>query len=113
MLDRFLMPALGSVPVADVKAGDVLTALRRIQDKGRIETAHRVRALASRILRYGVAIGRAERNPVADLVGALPTPEATHFVLSCSPARPSESSGAPPLRFVRTARRCPGRSGSD
>lgn len=86
MLDRFLMPALGKVPVADVKAGDVLAALRRIQDKGRIETAHRVRALASRILRYGVATGRAERNPVADLVGALPTPEATHFAAPTEPA---------------------------
>jgi len=86
MLDRFLLPTLGNVPVADVKAGDVLAALRRIQDRGRLETAHRVRGLAERIMRYAVATDRAERNPVADLAGALPTPETTHFAAPIEPA---------------------------
>jgi len=85
MPDRFLMPALGNLPVDDIKAGEVLAALRRIQDRGRIETAHRVRALAGRIMRYAVATGRAERNPVADLAGALPAPEATHVAAPTEP----------------------------
>ena len=90
MLDRFLMPALGDKPVTEIKASDVLAALRRIQDKGRIETAHRVRALAGRIMRYAVATDRAERNPVADLAGALPTPETTHFAAQTEPAAVGE-----------------------
>lgn len=86
MLDRFLLPALGSVPVADVSAAAVLACLRGIQSRGRLETAHRVRALAGQIMRYGVATGRAERNPVADLAGALPSPESRHFAAPTEPA---------------------------
>ncbi len=86
MLERFLLPTLGNMPIADVKAADVLAALRPIQKRGRVETAHRVRALAGRIMRYGVATGRAERDPVADLAGALPSPETTHFAAPTEPA---------------------------
>ncbi|MBN8727432.1 MAG: integrase arm-type DNA-binding domain-containing protein [Xanthomonadales bacterium] len=90
MLDRFLMSSLGAIPVADVKTSDVLAALRRIQAQGRLESAHRVRALAGRIMRYAVATGRAERNPVADLAGALPTPETTHFAAPTEPVAVGE-----------------------
>ncbi len=88
MLDRFLLPTLGDMPLDGIRASDVLAALRRIpaEDGRRLESAHRVRALAGRIMRYGVATGRAERNPVADLAGALPTPEATHFAAPTEPA---------------------------
>lgn len=90
MLDRFLLPTLGSLPATSIRATDVLAALRRIQDRGIVETAHRVRALAGKIMRYAVATGRAERNPVADLAGALPPAASTHFAAPTDPAEVGE-----------------------
>ena len=58
-LKSALYPYLGSRPVAEITAQELLAALRRIEARGRHETAHRVRALAGRVLRYAVATGRA------------------------------------------------------
>ncbi|HUN74853.1 MAG TPA: integrase arm-type DNA-binding domain-containing protein [Steroidobacteraceae bacterium] len=54
-LSSALYPYLGSRPVAAITAQELLAALRRIEARGRHETAHRVRALAGRVLRYAVA----------------------------------------------------------
>jgi hypothetical protein len=59
-LNSALYPYLGSRPVAAITAQELLAVLRRIEARGRHETAHRVRALAGRVLRYAVATGRAQ-----------------------------------------------------
>ena len=66
-LKSFLYPYVGSRPVASITAQELLAALRRIEARGRHETAHRVRALAGRVLRYAVATGRAQHDVAADL----------------------------------------------
>jgi len=71
LLDKDLTPYIGSRPIADVTAPELLAALRKIERRGAIETAHRARALAGQIFRYAIATGRAERNPASDLIGAL------------------------------------------
>jgi len=71
-LERDLFPWLGSRPISEIKAPELLAALRRIESRGALDTAHRVRGIASQIFRYAVATGRAERNPATDLIGALP-----------------------------------------
>lgn len=71
LLKEMLGPTLGSRPIAALKAADVLSALRRIEARGRHETAHRARQIAGQVFRYAVATGRAERDPTADLRGAL------------------------------------------
>lgn len=86
MLDRDLIAYIGSRPVADVTAPDLLAALRRVEGRGTVETAHRVRALAAMVFRFAIATGRAERNPAADLAGALATPERSHFASITEPA---------------------------
>jgi len=70
-LDSYLIPRIGHRPIGAVTAQELLGALRRIEARGRHETAHRVRSLAGRVLRYAVATGRAERDVAADLKGAL------------------------------------------
>ena len=70
-LDSGLYPFIGGRPVASITAQEVLYALRRIEARGRHETAHRVRALAARVFRYAVAAGRAQHDVAADLKGAL------------------------------------------
>jgi integrase len=71
LLDDWLDKHMGSIPVRQVTAADVLAVCRRLQAKEKRESAHRVRALASRVMRYGVATGRCERDPCGDLRGAL------------------------------------------
>lgn len=76
---------LGGLPVADVTAPLLLAALRKVEARGALETAHRARALAGLVFRYAIATGRAERNPAADLVGALASPTVQHFAAVTDP----------------------------
>lgn len=70
-LEKYILPSLGNRPVSAITAPDLLAALRRIEDRGTHETAHRTRAVVGRVLRYAIATGRAERDVSADLKGAL------------------------------------------
>lgn len=71
MLVDLLGPYIGRSPVKMLTAPEVLAALRKIEARGRIETAHRAKQRAGQVFRYAIATGRAERDPTADLRGAL------------------------------------------
>lgn len=71
MLVNLLGPYIGNKPIGSVSPPEVLAALRRIENRGRIETAHRAKQRAGQVFRYAIATGRAERDPTADLRGAL------------------------------------------
>ena len=78
-------PWLGSKVINTVTAPELLMVLRRMESRGAIDSAHRVRQICSQILRYAIATGRAERDPAADLVGALPPAKKTHFASITEP----------------------------
>jgi hypothetical protein len=67
-----VFPWLGERPIGEIRAPELLAVLRRIESRGAQETAHRVKTICGQIFRYAVATGRAERDPAADLKGALP-----------------------------------------
>lgn len=69
--EAFAFPYIGKLPIASIAAPQLLAALRRIEERGKHETAHRVRSECGEVFRYAVATGRAERDPTADLRGAL------------------------------------------
>jgi len=69
------LAVLAEMPVTDITAPILLAALRKLEKRGVIETAHRARSHAGRVFRYATATGRAERNPAQDLVGALEQPQ--------------------------------------
>jgi integrase len=71
-LERDIFPWIGAKPVADLAAPDVLAVIRRIEARGRLETAHRALQNCGQVFRYAVATGRAQRYPTGDLRGALP-----------------------------------------
>ncbi len=71
-LERDIFPWLGGRPIAEITAPDLLVALRRIESRGALETAHRALQNCGQIFRYAVATGRTERDPSGDLRGALP-----------------------------------------
>lgn len=71
MLEEFVYPHIGSRPISDLQAPELLALLRAIEAKGHHETAHRTRQRVSQIIRYAIATGRAVRDPTQDLRGAL------------------------------------------
>ncbi|MBR1156808.1 phage integrase central domain-containing protein [Bradyrhizobium sp. JYMT SZCCT0428] len=74
----FANAEFGNRPVAEIKAPEILEALRKIEKRGRHETATRVRSTVGAVFRYAIATARAERDPSVDLRGALITPTVTH-----------------------------------
>jgi integrase len=87
LLDEVLGPSIGRRPIGRIKAADILPALRKVEARGRNETAHRARQLAGQVFRYAVAHGRAERDPAADLRGALAPVKVTNRAAITDPAR--------------------------
>jgi integrase len=77
-LERFVFPKLGTRPIADITAPEVLAMLRVVEGKGALDTAHRMMQVCGQVFMYAIATGRAERNPVPDLRGALKTPVTKH-----------------------------------
>lgn len=84
-LERDLFPWLGKRPIAEIKAPELLAVLRRVESRGALETAHRIRTIAGQVFRYSVATGRAERDPSADLKGAIPQPGEKHLAALTDP----------------------------
>lgn len=72
-------PSLGSRPIAELTAPELLLVLRKLESAGNYESAARMRSVFSRILRYGIATSRCERDVAADLRGALISPKAKHL----------------------------------
>ncbi|MBE0597933.1 MAG: integrase arm-type DNA-binding domain-containing protein [Desulfuromonadales bacterium] len=86
-LERDVFPWIGNRPIADLKAKDLLEVLRRLEARGTLETAHRVRNISGQIFRYAVSTGKAERDPTADLRGAIPPVKTAHHAALTDPAK--------------------------
>lgn len=86
-LELNIFPWLGDRPIIDIKAPEVLMSLRRIESRGALESAHRVRIICGQVFRYAVATGRAERDPVGDLKGALPPARSKHLAAITDPEK--------------------------
>jgi integrase len=82
----FALPAFGDRPVAEITASELLALLREIEGRGLYETARRVRSTCGMVFRYAIATGRAERDPSADLRGALTVHQVSHRATIVDPA---------------------------
>ncbi|MCC6301916.1 MAG: tyrosine-type recombinase/integrase [Gammaproteobacteria bacterium] len=78
-LEADVFPWIGTRPMREITASELLTVLRRIESRGALETAHRVHQNCGQVFRYGVATGRAERDPSGDLKGALAPWKPKHY----------------------------------
>jgi integrase len=76
ILEKHLFPHIGTRPINEITAPELLAPLRRLESQDKVSTAHRARGIMSNVFRFAIATGRAERDPAADLQGAL-TPEIT------------------------------------
>lgn len=89
-LERDVFPWLGHVPIADITPPELLAVLRRVENRGALETAHRVLSICGQIFRYAIATGRASRDISQDLRGALPPTKGNHFQAVTDPKKVGE-----------------------
>lgn len=85
-LERDIFPWLGTRPVSEVTAPELLAVLRRIESRGAVETAHRAMQNCGQVFRYAVATGRAVSDPTGSLRGALATAKDRHHASITEPA---------------------------
>jgi hypothetical protein len=90
VFDKFLYPDLGAIPIASISAREVLTAVKKVEARGKHETAHRAKGRADQVFRYAVANGLVAHNPVADLRDALAPVEVEHHAAVTDPRRVGE-----------------------
>lgn len=84
-LERDVFPWLGGRPAREIAPPELLAVLRRIESRGALETAHRVKQVCGQVFRYAVATGRVERDPSGDLRGALPPVKERHHAALTRP----------------------------
>lgn len=77
-LTTYAYPSIGALPIADVTPAAILAMLRKVEVTGKHETAHRLRSWCSQVFRYAILTMRCERDPAADVKGALKTSKTTH-----------------------------------
>nr|WP_256969462.1 site-specific integrase [Crenothrix polyspora] len=76
---------LEGTAITDIKPMNILECLRRVEDRGAVETAHRVLQIVGQVFRYAVATGRAERDITPDLKGSLSSVKGGHFASITEP----------------------------
>lgn len=86
-LEKDVFPWLGSLSIEEVTAPLLLQTLRRVEARGVRELAHSLREACGQVMRYGIATGRCERNPAADLRGALKPVATKHMAAVLEPAQ--------------------------
>lgn len=70
----FAFPTLGSRPICEISAREVLAVLKEVEARGTHETAHKLRTAIGDVFRFGIATARADNDPTIALRGALVAP---------------------------------------
>lgn len=86
-LEQNVFPWLGDKPIKAIGPRDVLNVLHKIEARGAIESAHKIKQLCGQVFRFAVAKGLAERDVTADLRGALSAVPKAHYAAIIDPAR--------------------------
>ncbi len=86
-LQRNVYPSIGPTPIASITARQVLGALQKIEDRGAIESAHKIKQLCGQIFRFAVANGLVEHDVTANLRGALSSIPKGHYAAITEPQK--------------------------
>lgn len=78
-LEMHLFPHIGNRPIAQITPPELLECLRKVEKTGALDMAGRAKQLAGQIFRYGIQVGKCERDAAADLKGALKAHKTEHF----------------------------------
>ncbi|MCH7384425.1 integrase arm-type DNA-binding domain-containing protein [Acinetobacter dispersus] len=71
VFEKDLFPALGNMPIDQIKGKDVLACAKKIEERGALEMAKRSIPLAGRIFRFAIRKGIIENDPTPHLGEAL------------------------------------------
>ncbi len=89
-IEKNLLPYLKNRKIHDITTGELLRVLRKIEQRGAIETTHRTGKTASQIFIYAIACGLIENNPANDIIKALQVVKVTHMAAITKPVRIGE-----------------------
>jgi integrase len=78
-LEADIFPKLGRRPIRDITAPELLGVIKQIEKRGALEMAQRALKVCGQVFMFGIATGRADRNPTNDLQGALKTARKENF----------------------------------
>ena len=81
-----IFPQLGGRPIVEITPMELLGVIKKIEDRGACDTAHRTLGSCGQVFRYGISTGRCERDITADLCGALKPVEEQHFAAVTTPS---------------------------
>ena len=85
-LEKDAFPFIGKMPISTIGPRDVLDkVVRKLEARGAIDTAHRVKQLCGQVFRYAVVTGSAARDVTADLSEALVTKTKTNYAAITEP----------------------------
>jgi integrase len=84
-LENQLFPVLGNKPFAGIEPGDILAAVNKAEERGAIETAHRLAQLAGQVCRYARLVGYTKYDAAAGLSEALPPVRTIHYAAITNP----------------------------
>ncbi|MEZ5918615.1 MAG: tyrosine-type recombinase/integrase [Alphaproteobacteria bacterium] len=73
-----VIPEIGKIPMQDLSATDFLEMIKKVEGRGAYEMANRARQYCSQILRYAIAIGKAQRDFTVDIGDALTVHRVKH-----------------------------------
>ncbi len=73
-LEGDIFPQIGSRPIGEISAPELLDVLRKVENRGAVETARRLRQTCGQVFRYAIATRRAKDDPTAALRGAISAP---------------------------------------
>lgn len=85
-LEKNIFPEIGAIPISAIKPPDVLAALRKVEARGAIESAHKIKQICGQVFRYAVASGLAAHDVTADLKNALAAVPEAHYAAITDPA---------------------------
>ena len=86
-LEKDLFPFLGARHIGEIEAIELLATVRRVEERGALDVAHRVLTTAGQVWRYAEATGRAQRDVSADIRGALKPHHGRHFAAITDPVK--------------------------
>ncbi|WNI84406.1 tyrosine-type recombinase/integrase [Citrobacter portucalensis] len=78
-LKKDIFPYIGTRSITDIKPAEMLSVLRKMEQRGVLDKLKKTRQACRQIFTYAVITGRAENNPVVDLASALKAPKQKHY----------------------------------
>ncbi|MBQ6983073.1 MAG: tyrosine-type recombinase/integrase [Synergistaceae bacterium] len=85
-LNKYILPAIGAMPLKEITSANILRICRQIEDAGHDETAKRVKTIIGQVFRFAIAAGYTDSDPTSALLGALKPKINRHFATLTNPA---------------------------